>query len=171
MRLSSIIFVLLLSPVSLTAQTSTGNNPAVLVAPPASHACPVQLRVDRTPQGAVVVTKGAPAPRGQGLNITFARPESQIVSADVVVHGYPAIVHIIPATPSAPTEVTETFHLTGSAGQPLLRSSVWTKQVIFVSWIEVTRLDYAGGTTWQPSAPRQCSAAPSLYVLVDSAAR
>jgi hypothetical protein len=105
---------------------------------------------------------------GQGLDIDFARPESQIVSADIVVHGYPPTAHVIPATPSAPSEVTETFHLTAAAGKPLLHSSIWTAHMIMVNWVELTRLVYANGTTWQPTTPRQCEASPSPYVLVNS---
>jgi hypothetical protein len=108
------------------------------------------------------------ARHGQGLDLTFAKPESQIVSADIVVHGYPPNAHVIPATPSVPNEVTETFHLTSAAGKPLLHSSIWTEHMIMVNSVELTRLVYADGATWQPSTPRQCEASPSLYVLVNS---
>jgi hypothetical protein len=169
MRLSSMIFFLLLSSATLTAQTSTGNNPAVLVKPPIAQSCPVQFSVDRVPGGAFIKTNGAPAPRGQGLNIKFAKPTAQIVSADIVVHGYPAKARVIPATPPVPSEVTESFHLTASTDQPLLHSTIWTNRMILANWVELKRLEYADGTTWQSSAPRQCSASPSLFLLVDSA--
>jgi len=110
-----------------------------------------------------------PDKQGQGLDITLTKPITQIVSADIVVHGFAPTAHIIPATLSAPTEITETFHLTPAAGEPLLHSSVWTKSMSPVSWVELTRLDYADGTSWQSSTPRQCSATPSLYVLVGAA--
>ncbi len=106
---------------------------------------------------------------GQGLTINFKKPATQIVSADIVVHGSPASVHIIPATPSTPKDVTETFHLTSSTGEPLLHPAIWTNHINVVNWVELTRLDYADGTTWQASTPRQCHAAPSLLLLVDSA--
>jgi len=38
-----------------------------------------------------------------------------------------------------------------------------------ISWLELTRIEYADGRVWQPSAKSRCVAAPSLYVLVDSA--
>lgn len=168
MRPSSMIFVLLLSSATLTAQTSTGNNPAVLVKPPIAQSCPVGFSVDRVPQGAVVRTKEEQAPRGQGLNLTFAKPTAQIVSADIIVHGYPARARVIPATPPVPSEVTESFHLTASTDQPLLHSTIWTNRMILANWVELKHLEYADGTTWQSSAPRQCAASPSLFVLVDS---
>src|ERR1039458_4242007 len=75
------------------------------------------------------------------------------------------------ATPSLPAEVTQTFHLTASSGAPLLHSSVWTECMIMINWVELTRVQFADGTTWQSSAPRQCGAAPSLYVPVTASTR
>ena len=174
MRPSSMIFILALSSASLAAQTSTGNAPAVFVKPPVAQACPVQLFVDRKPDGAIVKTDGSPVSHGQGLDIAFAKygnPIRQVNSADITVHFYPAAAHAIPATPSAANgaPVTETFHLSGSTGKPILRTSIWTKHPGIVSWVELTHLEFADGTSWQSSAPRQCGAAPNLYVLVDSA--
>ena len=54
MRLSSMFFALLLSPLTLAAQTSSGNGPHVVVIPPSAQACPVQLAVDRVATGAVI---------------------------------------------------------------------------------------------------------------------
>ncbi|HEY4382294.1 MAG TPA: hypothetical protein VGN01_18235 [Acidobacteriaceae bacterium] len=170
MRLSSMIFVLVLASASLAAQTSTGNSPVVLVKPPAVASCPVQLSVDRIPNGGVVRTKGTVGAHGQGLNLTFVQPKVQIVAADITVHFYPAGGHVVPAAPSAASvPLTETFHLTTSADTPMRESSIWTSHTAVVRWVELTRLEYADGTSWQASAPRQCGAAPSLYVLVDSA--
>jgi hypothetical protein len=104
---------------------------------------------------------------GQGLDISFARPEVQIVSADVVVHGYPATAHIIPAAPNTPSEITETFHLTAGADQPLLSTSVWTTRMVVISWAELTRLEYEDGSTWTAAVGKTgCRAFPSLYVPV-----
>jgi hypothetical protein len=171
MRLSSIFVALLLAPVTLASQNATGNGQVhvQLLHSPAS--CPVGFSVDRKPDGAIVWTNSPrpSAPHGQGLDIAFATPKAAIASADIVVHGYPAGPHIIPATPSALSEITETFHLTADTGQPLLRPSVWTAHMVAISWVELTRLDYTDGTSWQSSTPRQCSAAPSLFVLIDSA--
>ena len=170
MRLSSMFFALLVAPLTLAAQSAPGTRP-VYVQLHSPAACPVGFSVDRKPDGAIIWTKGPhlPAPHGQGLDIIFAKPKAQIASADIVVHGYPAALHIIPATPSAPSEITETFHLTAADDQPLLHPSVWTAHMVAISWVELTRLDYTDGASWQSSIPRQCSATPSLFVLVDSA--
>jgi hypothetical protein len=186
MRLSSIFVALFFAPLTLSAQS--------MPTPSASQiehlhqdlerqrqmlvtnirnasSCPVGFSVDRKPDGAIVWTN-SPNPRashGQGVDITFARPKAQIASADIVVHGYPAGLRIVPAAPSAPSEITESFHLTATADLPLLHPSVWTAHMVAISWVELTRLDYTDGATWQSAAPRQCSAAPSLFVPVDSA--
>jgi hypothetical protein len=168
MRLSSMFFALLFAPLTLSAQYVTGHSSPYRVELRAAPACPVGFSVDRKPDGAVIWTNSPHLrePHGQGLALTFARPATQIASADIVVHGYPATLHIILATPSAPAEITETFHLTASAGLPLLHPSVWTQRMVVVSWVELTRVQFADGTTWQSSAPRQCGASPSLYVPV-----
>jgi hypothetical protein len=105
----------------------------------------------------------------QGLSIAFIKPAARIVSADIVVHGYTASARIVPAAPAASGEVSEKFHAAASAEHPLLRSNLWPAHMAVISWVELTRLDYTDGTSWQSSTPRQCSAAPSLFVLVDSA--
>jgi hypothetical protein len=171
MRPSSTIFTLLLASASLAAQTATGNNPTLLVKPPVSRTCPVLFSVDRAPSTAIIRTNGAPTPRGQGLNLTFANPATHIVSADITVHFYVAAAHAIPAAPSASNAapLTETFHLTSSAENPMHQSSLWTRHTAPITWVELTHLDYADGTSWQPSTPRQCAVAPNLFVLVDSA--
>jgi hypothetical protein len=191
------LFALLLAPLTLSAQQPTGNTapPAITSDQPrlvfkstpdeqqqklqsllaqararAASACPVGFSVNRRANGAIIRTVlKQPVYRSQGVDITFARPSTRIVSADIVVHGYPPTVQAIPATPSAPKEVTETFHLTANDDQPLLHSSIWTERMTAIGWVELTRLDYADGTSWQPSTAGQCRATPSLYLLVDSA--
>jgi hypothetical protein len=173
MRLSSMFLAMLFAPLTLAAQYVTGHSSPYRVELRAASACPVGFSVDRKPDGAVIWTN-SPQPRvphGQGLDLNFAKPATQIASVDIVVHGYLPTTHIIPATPSLPAEATETFHLTASAGQPLLHPSVWTQHMVVVSWVELTRIDFADGTTWQSSTPRQCAAAPSLFVPVTASTR
>jgi hypothetical protein len=167
MRLSSMIFAAVLSSATLVAQT--GNSPTVLVAPPSSHACPVGFSVDRVPYGAVIQTNGAPAPHRQGLTLTFKVPATLIVAADITLHFYSASLRAIPAAQRTNdrAESPQSFHLSSTSG--MRHSSIWTDHTAPVSWVELTRLEYADGTTWQASSPQQCVASPSLFVLVDSA--
>jgi hypothetical protein len=167
MRLSSMIFVLALSPLSLSAQASNGNTAAVFVKPPDTQACPVQLSIDRKPDGAIVKTKGSAAPHGQGLDIAFWKYGAsiqQVKAADITVHFYSAAAHAMPAAPSAARAAApapETFHLSAGSGTPIVRTSIWTKH---------SHVEFADGTSWQSSAPRECGAAPNLYVPVEAAA-
>jgi hypothetical protein len=110
-----------------------------------------------------------PAHHGQGLNISITNVADPIVAADIVVHGFAAGMRIVPATSLSPDEVTETFHLIASAGHSLTGSPIQTAQLAAVDRIELTRIQYADGTTWHPSAGSHCSASPSLLVLVNSA--
>jgi hypothetical protein len=116
--------------------------------------------------------RNADVPRGQGLQINFVPfPAAAILKAGITVHGASARLHMVPASAAAANreDVAETFELTSNAEGPLLHSSIWTNKVVAVSWVELTRVEYADGTTWQASPESRCTAAPSLMVLVDSA--
>jgi hypothetical protein len=130
-----------------------------------------EIFLNRNLEQAIVALNHSELSPGQGLDLTFANPPARIVAADITVHFYPASARVVPAAPSASHDVptAQTFHLTAGADKPLLHSSVWTGRQGIVNWVELTRVDYADGTIWQPAAPRQCGAAPSLYVPVDSA--
>jgi hypothetical protein len=106
----------------------------------------------------------------QGLGVTVVDAKDHIVATDIVVHGYPAGTRVTPA--SAPSrEIAEDFHLAATEGLPLIDSPVRTTHIAIVEWLELTRIEYADGTSWQPSAASHCSASPSLFVLVNATAR
>ena len=111
-----------------------------------------------------------PAHLTQSLGITVVDERSHIVAADLVVHGYPAGTRVVPAT-STPKEIAETFQLAAIEGYPLVDSPIRTTHIAMVNWLELTRLQFADGAAWEPSAGSRCSASPSLFVLVDGAAR
>ena len=176
MRPSSTIFILILalSATGLAAQTATpGASSTVFIAPPASQSCPVNFSAKREPNSGLVAVARSPQPNAspgqisQGVHITFEKsPSPGILKVDVSVHGMSGRGGMIPA---AATDVsTETFQFSGSPSAPLLSSSVWTRQMSAVSWIELTRIEFANGTVWQSSPTARCAAAPSLFVLVDS---
>lgn len=168
MRPSPLLLMLLLSSIGLAAQPA--NTPAIFVAPPASQSCPVSFSADRQPYGGIVnVDRGATFP-GQGLQINFLRSASAaILKVDVKLHGLTPGVRMSPASADTrkAVQTTETFHLAASEGSPLVHSSVSTKRLASVDWVELTRIEFANGTTWQPSAESRCVVAPSLLVLVD----
>ena len=168
MRPSSLILLLLSSP-GLVAQA--GNTSAtIFITPPASKSCPVNFSVKRSSNYGMALVKGADAPHGQGLQFDFtAAPDLVIVKAYVTVYGRSG-VHMLPTLTLASSkfDAIETTVLTGNAESPLLHSSFWTKKMTGINWAELTRLEYANGTTWQASGQSHCAAAPSLFVLVDS---
>jgi hypothetical protein len=136
------------------------------------YSCPVKLTVDRRPQGAFAqVDRSSLAKHVQKLNISFGESASPMAAADIVVQGYPVGGQMIPADGfPVPKEVTETFHLTARDGHPLTGSNIWTDHIAVVNRIELTHIQYADGATWQSSSSSRCSAVPSLFLLVNSAA-
>jgi hypothetical protein len=127
---------------------------------------PKQLQ-EKLDQLAAVYRSGH-APQGQGVGITVADAHERIVAVDIAVHGYAAGARPIPAM-RRPEEITETFHLVASEGHPLVDSSISTTHIGMVNRLDLIRIEYAGGTTWQPSSQSRCTASPSLLLLVDSA--
>jgi hypothetical protein len=106
-------------------------------------------------------------PVGQNVQISFKQSPSAIVAVDLTVHGVSMSAHMTPAAQSArESELSETFHLTGSATKPVLESALSTHRPMIITWVELSRIEYASGASWQKSPTSRCSAAPSLFVLV-----
>jgi hypothetical protein len=109
----------------------------------------------------------------QGVQVTFDKSlSSGVLKVDLTVHGLSPRGRMIPTALAAAkddSDSTETFQFSGSSDAPLLSSSVWTKQMSAVTWVELTRIEFTNGTVWQESATARCAAAPSLFVLVNSA--
>ena len=162
MRLSPLVLATLFSPAVLLAQ-----NPAVLVLPPVAKACPVKFSADRQVVGATMQVNTPTGEHGQGLRINFESKE--VTAVEVVVHGYGDSVQAMPAKQSRDGNVTETFRLTAHGAEALTNPSLWTKKIVAISWVELTRIDFASGTSWAPKNGAQCTARPSLYVPVDLA--
>ena len=166
MRLSPLLLMVLIPTTGLSAQSATR---AVFIAPPASQSCPVHFTAERRPNAGLEVVKGNEPSHGQGLQVNFSgKLPSDIVKASITVHGASAAARMIPAASAmSNADSTEAFQLTPVAEH----SSIWTKKLNTISWIELTRVEYANGNVWQPAGESRCTAAPSLLVLVDAAAR
>jgi hypothetical protein len=107
-------------------------------------------------------------PVGQNVQISFKQSPSAIVGVDLTVHGVTMSAHMTPAAqPSRESELSEVFHLSGSAGEPVLESALSTQRPMIITSVELSRIEYASGAFWQKSSTSRCSAAPSLFVLVD----
>jgi hypothetical protein len=123
-------------------------------------------------QATLTIAKDQPSnnsgnPAGQNLQIRFKQSPSAIVGVDLTVHGVSMSARITPAAQfSRESELSEVFHLSGSVGEPVLESALSTQKPMIVTWVELSRIEYAGGASWQPSSASRCAASPSLFVLV-----
>jgi hypothetical protein len=167
MRSSMILTLLLSVTLPLAAQSNTGHSRSQFRLPSTPTACPVGLRADRR---ATIVSRevdGKPIPTGQGVVLHFLNaPERQVVAADITVYGYSGGVIAQPLTVNSSRGLSEEFHLTGSAAQPLVQPAIWTEKIHGITWVELTRVTFSDGTSWQRSAPNDCRIEPSLFVLV-----
>ena len=138
----------------------------------------------------------APAP---GLDLNIAGVGSRSIDAvDILVHGFSNQGRLMPASqiPNAavdsPSQVsvgpsdldrnrhgggpiaiepTESFHLSRDDSGSAIRASIAAKGMMGIAWLEVTRVEFADGSTWQPASHDECRFAPSLYVPVAASAR
>ena len=154
-------------PAQVPAHRPAANAPLQYRFPPDRMACPVGLRVDRR---ASVVTRqvdGKTIPTGQGLTLHFLKDERRtVVQADITVHGFSGRVIAQPLTAGSTKDLTESFKLVGSGSEPLVEKAVWTEKMSAIHWVEVTRVVFSDGTSWQSSVPNECRVEPSLFVLV-----
>jgi len=151
------------------SQISTG--PMQFRFPPDRMACPVSLRVDRNASVIQREVDGKTVPTGQGAILHFLSPaERRVVEADIIVHGHSGRVIAQPLRADRKNDVTESFHLSGSSTEPLIRKALWTAKIAGITWVELTRVVFSDGTSWQSSVPNECRIEPSLFVLVNAGA-
>jgi len=170
---STILIAALLSSAALMAQISLHGTAALFTVGPVSESCPVDFFVSRISAPAVMVAKeGKSSHSGPGLKMNLAGSDaSEVVRATVIVYGSSKQTRLAPATINPDADMTETFELRSDAGaQSLLHSAVWLKKMSAVSWVDLTKIEYADGSVWHASSISQCRAAPSMFVLVDAVA-
>ncbi len=172
MRSASIVFAILLTSVSLSARAQAGATHPLYRQPPVSQSCPIGLSATREPGGPLHSVDSNVVSGGRQLRINF-NTGLAIVKADIIVHGVETLSGheglLLTGPAASHQNNTESLQLVGTADTPLRQSLIATKNMTAISWLELTRLEYADGTVWQTSAESRCVAAPSLYVLVDSA--
>jgi hypothetical protein len=162
-----ILAVLLTATFPLAAQSNSGHAPSQFRLPSTPTACPVGLRADRRASVVSREVDGKPIPTGQGIVLHFLNTAGRrVVAADITVYGYSGGVIEQPLTVNSARGLSEEFHLTGSAAQPLVEPAIWTAKIHGITWVELTRVTFSDGTSWQRSAPSDCRIEPSLFVLV-----
>jgi hypothetical protein len=167
MRSSTIFVVLISATLPIAAQSRSGDAQSQYSLPRLSAACPVQFSANR--EGGLMMRKtdDAQGSLGQGLDLKFVNDAGRdILSADITVHGYTGQVLAQPLRVVQPRERTEDFHLQNPNQRNLSTTSVWTHNISAVTWIELMRITFRDGTSWQRSAPEDCVVTPSLLVLV-----
>ena len=177
--LSSII----LSASAAVAQApSSGSAPTVYAAPPVSQSCPISLYAQRS--NGLQVARIADAPPGalarplpsrlEGrLDLSFKELDSPaIVAISGIAHGPTLSPRVENALTAHPGDISEPFHLGRlTPSGSLTRSELRTHTVSNTRWLELTRIDFADGTHWQPSPNSQCRATPNAFLLVDATAQ
>jgi len=165
---SSILFALLLAAsVPAAAQSPLGGSRSEVRLPPEQMACPVHLSADRHAGIVYREVDRKQIPNADGLVLHFTDTHNlKVVSADVTVYGYSGGVIAKPFTASSTKEISEEFHLSGSAERPLVSQAIGTAKILSITTVELTRVTFSDGTVWERSAPGECRIAPSPFVLV-----
>lgn len=173
---SAVLIAVLLSSATLVAQTGTHGTTALFTPGPASESCPVNFFVNRAPAPVVrmLAKENQPTRSSLGLEMNLARSgASRVVKAIVTVHGPSGQARLMPAaTINTNADRTETFELRNdAAAQSELRQAVWLKKMNAVSWVDLTAIEYADGSTWHASHLSQCRAVPSKLLPVNAVAQ
>jgi hypothetical protein len=172
MRQSCLLITLLSAGVSLSAQQFLPSTPAK------SAACPIGFSAQVNGR-AIARSVEDQKKKGDGpfLKLTFGRREApKLMSASITVHGSSSSDRYLPVDKrfeenKTDKNKTQTFDLdSGHGAAELANSEVRLNKILFVSWVEVTDLRYADGSTWHVSSDAQCRAVPSKLHLVDAAA-
>jgi hypothetical protein len=173
MRNASLLMVLLLASVRIPAQESAGNAPRVFIAhfqtPLMLNSCPVNFAAQRQSSTEVrYANQGQEKSHGQGVQLTFTqRVTPEIVKVQVTVHGTSDKARVIPAGASIDEDLTEIFQFERQPGTAsLLHSSLWTRSMGSIRWVDLTEIEYADGYVWHKSKASQCRATPNGFLLV-----
>ncbi len=127
--------------------------------------CPVELKASLNVPGKIVpVQKGRSTGDEQRLKITLGNPQSELVAAQITVHGFPVGVRLDPAVayfPSDSAEIRKTivFDHAVAAGQKV-SFDVSVHDFSTVSSIDLDSVTYSDGSRWHPANRKSCKAVP-----------
>ena len=155
--------LVLISPFAVAAQATA--KPALEVTVPSLN-CPIGLSAQRTASLQILNASASRTPRvGQGLHLFFT-PEagSALRSVDLIVHGFDNHGRVLPMTDTNGA-LTKHFHFDAVSGSPLTTSDLWVERAGSLTSVELTKITYADGSTWQHSADSSCRAVPGLTLV------
>jgi hypothetical protein len=148
----------------------------ILAAPPS--VCPIGFSAEPgVGPGMVIVVNGdTTASQKLKLQLSYLTdPQlhpSNIISAQITVHGLTAKGRIAPAS-SNPDDATIAkqvdLALTIAPGRTSSTDMLF-KGFTSVRWITLDSLTYANGSTWHPAAHKSCSIVPNRFMAVADAA-
>jgi hypothetical protein len=169
--------VVLLGSMTSLAQTKvrTPSQPAVATVIPGSTNCPVDMRAQKGLSGQFLqlpVNGQQTQGPSQNLHLTLTNSTySEIVGVRVTAYGLNAKGQLTPANvesnDSSAIEKTVDLKLTvnpKSMGSVDLELTGFTS----VTLLSVDSIQYAGGSTWQPSATHTCHIVPDGTMLISS---
>jgi hypothetical protein len=167
MRQSCLLITLLSAGISVSAQQVLPSTTAKSVACPIGFSAQVSGRAI-----ARSIDDQKKSDDGPLLELTFGRREApKLMSASVTVHGLTSSNRYLLVDNRSDENTTQTFDLgSGHGAAELANSEVRLNKILFVSWVEVTDLRYADGSTWHVSSEAQCRSVPSKLLLVDATA-
>jgi hypothetical protein len=168
MRYSPALAVLLLAGASMSAQPNAGSPATVLPVLSAGQGCPVNFSAQRQAGLAVrSVRDGQGKIDGQGLTITFQQLYTpKIAGVSVTVHGTSGQTASMITNSGLQGDVSESFTLKRDApASSLSNSAIWTRKVKAIRWLELTKIEYADGSQWEPSKESRCRVQPGLLVF------
>jgi hypothetical protein len=164
-----------LDPATGTITSSGAPTTLTIAAPP--NSCPVGFSAEPgVGPGMVIVVNGdTTASQKLKLQLNYLTdPQlhpSNIISAQITVHGLTAKGRIAPAS-SDPDDNTIAkqvdLALTIAPGSTASTAMLF-KGFTSVRWITLDSLTYANGTTWHPAAHKSCSIVPNRYMAVADA--
>lgn len=182
MRLASMSFALLFTPVIALAQSSGSQFPAPnatsLNLPSGMAArlsemtgtCPVGLRAQRRGETSMLtVDEKAQRKAGQTVRLMVNNLQAKnIASAIVRVQGYDASPQLFPVRRMSPTgKMTKTVSLKlNVAGGKNGEADVTAEKFGSISRIYLESMQYADGTEWRANGKQPCYVEPDLLMLV-----
>jgi hypothetical protein len=160
---------LTLSP-NLSSQTVTQHTLGVPTLSVMADICPVGLQAQRNGMPVIIATKGQPQEPAQQLRLSWLnRRQTEIVAAAIVVHGFDAAPHVIPADGGSPSELSKVYAIkVDISGGGNAMSELTLRHFAAISAIDLRSIEYANGSRWSAPAGTSCRIAPSPLLLINA---
>ncbi len=142
---------------------------ALAVAVSKLTSCPVGFAARRqSPTEVVAIDHDARHRSGQGVHLSLQHPDTDIRSAEVVVHAASNKTRYLPLQAGdIRPDLSKDFHLSASGAGGLRSSDLWLDNAGSITSVDLVSITYADGTTWNPDPSAICRAIPNGFMPVD----